>query len=79
VIDVRGKKMASGDFTSSFDLKMARKDVRLMLETAAAGGAKLEILPQIAKRMDALIAQGYGERDVGVLAIDAVGEPVASR
>lgn len=79
VLDVRGKKMANGDFSSTFDLTMARKDVRLMLETAAAGGARLEGLSQIARRMDELIAEGYGNRDVGVLAIDAAGEPVASR
>ena len=33
----RGKKMSEGDFAPSFELVMARKDVRLMLETAERG------------------------------------------
>ncbi|MEO7096176.1 MAG: NAD(P)-binding domain-containing protein, partial [Polyangiales bacterium] len=32
-IDIRGAKMARGDYSPSFELTMARKDVRLMLET----------------------------------------------
>ena len=63
----RGKSMAAGDFTPSFELAMARKDVRLMIETAAA--TPLAVLPGIAARMDALIAEGHGARDVGVIGI----------
>lgn len=70
VFDVRGPKMARGDFTPSFHLTTARKDVRLMLETA--GEHPLAVLPGLAARMDALIAQGHGEADASVLAVDAV-------
>jgi hypothetical protein len=49
---------------------MARKDVRLMLETA--GARPMAVLPGIAARMDALIAAGHGQQDVGVIAMDAV-------
>jgi 3-hydroxyisobutyrate dehydrogenase len=70
-IDIRGKKMASGDFSPTFELTMARKDVRLMLETAQRGGNPLHLLPAIASRMDELIKEGCGERDIGVLAKDA--------
>jgi 3-hydroxyisobutyrate dehydrogenase-like beta-hydroxyacid dehydrogenase len=66
----RGKSMATGDFTPSFELVMARKDVRLMLE--AAGSLPLATLPAVAARMDQLIAAGHGARDSSVLAIDAV-------
>ncbi len=66
----RGGNMAKGNFTPSFELSMARKDVRLMLETA--GDAPLAALPSIASRMDALIAQGHGGDDMAVIAIDAV-------
>jgi 3-hydroxyisobutyrate dehydrogenase-like beta-hydroxyacid dehydrogenase len=69
-IDVRGARMAKGDFRASFEATMARKDVRLMLETA--GDRPLAVLPPIASRMDELIAQGHGGDDLGVLAIDAV-------
>lgn len=66
----RGKSMAAGDFTPSFELSMARKDVRLMLETA--GERPLATLPGIAARMDVLIAKGHGEEDLAALAVDAV-------
>ena len=66
----RGRAMAAGDFTASFELTMARKDVRLMLETA--GDAPLATLPGIAARMDALIAEGRGADDAAVLGAHAV-------
>ena len=34
LIKARGEKMARGDFSASFELTMARKDMRLMLEAA---------------------------------------------
>jgi 3-hydroxyisobutyrate dehydrogenase-like beta-hydroxyacid dehydrogenase len=68
----RGVKMAAGDFAPSFELTMARKDTRLMIETAARGDKKLGVLPAIAAWMDALIARGHGAEDLGVLAVDAV-------
>jgi 3-hydroxyisobutyrate dehydrogenase-like beta-hydroxyacid dehydrogenase len=76
-IDFRGKKMADGDFTSSFDLSMARKDVRLMLETAAAGGVSLHVLPAVAERMDRVIAQGHGGEDLAVIGFDRLPEKSA--
>lgn len=78
-IEIRGKNMANGNFDSAFDLSMARKDVRLILETAAEGGVKLEVLPTIAKRMDELIAQGKGGADVGILAEDSMKTTAAAR
>jgi 3-hydroxyisobutyrate dehydrogenase-like beta-hydroxyacid dehydrogenase len=70
VAKLRGPRMAAGSFDPSFALTMARKDVRLMLETAE--GIPLAILPALAARMDALIQGGHGDQDVGVLAVDAV-------
>ncbi len=70
VVQYRGATMAHGDYAASFELTMARKDVRLMLE--AAGDAGLTVLPAVAARMDALLARGLGAEDLGVLAIDAV-------
>ncbi len=66
----RGANMARGNFTASFELAMARKDVRLMLETC--GARPLAVLPAIAARMDQLIAAGHGAQDASVLGIDAV-------
>ncbi len=69
----RGVNMAKGNFTPSFELNMARKDVRLMLETS--GDRTMVTLPAIAERMDQLIAAGHGAADASVLGIDAVLRP----
>lgn len=63
----RGVAMAKGEFTPSFELAMARKDVGLMLETAE--GAPLAALPAIAARMDELIAAGHGDKDASALGL----------
>ncbi len=65
VISGRGQSMIEGDFAPSFELAMARKDVRLMIETA--GDRRLATLPAIAARMDELIAEGYGADDLAVI------------
>jgi len=49
-----------------FELTMARKDVRLMLETA--GDARLTVLPAVAAAMDAAIAEGRGAEDFAAIA-----------
>lgn len=66
----RGRRMASGSPAKTFELAMARKDLRLMIETA--GGLPLAALPGIAARMDALIAAGYGADGTNVLAKDVL-------
>jgi 3-hydroxyisobutyrate dehydrogenase len=66
----RGGAMAKGNFNLSFELAMARKDVRLMIETC--GDRPLAALPAVAARMDQLIAAGHGDKDTTVLAMDAV-------
>jgi 3-hydroxyisobutyrate dehydrogenase-like beta-hydroxyacid dehydrogenase len=75
-VDARGKIMSEGNFKAAFELTMARKDARLMLETAAAGNVPLHVLPAIAQRFDELIAAGHGADDMGVLAIDSVAPPI---
>jgi 3-hydroxyisobutyrate dehydrogenase-like beta-hydroxyacid dehydrogenase len=69
VLSMRGKVMASGSLEPNFELSMARKDLRLMIETA--GDVPLSALPAIAKRMDALIAKGHGREDLAVLGIES--------
>jgi len=70
IVAGRGVNMAKGNFSPSFELTMARKDVRLMLETA--GDRPMAVLPSVATRMDQLIATGHGAEDCCVLGIDAV-------
>ncbi|MEO8480319.1 MAG: NAD(P)-dependent oxidoreductase [Gemmatimonadota bacterium] len=72
VVAGRGASMARGDFTPSFELTMARKDVGLMLD--AAGDLPMAMLAGLAARMDQLIAEGHGGQDFGVLALDSLRE-----
>jgi 3-hydroxyisobutyrate dehydrogenase len=69
-IKSRGEKMARGDFNATFELTMARKDMRLMLE--AAGDQPMAVLPCIAKRMDEAIGKGHGKDDLGAIAAEVV-------
>lgn len=67
-IPMRGQRMARGETTpASFELSMARKDVRLMTE--AAGGDALLLLPTIARRMDDVIAEGRGSHDLAAIGV----------
>jgi len=70
IIAGRGKNMIAGDYTPNFELEMARKDVRLMLETA--GDAPLAALTGVAARMDQLIAEGHSADDLAVIGKDSV-------
>ncbi len=76
-IELRGKMMADGDFAPRFELTMARKDARLMTETAAAGNKTLHALPAIVARMDSLIAAGHGNDDLAILGIDTAPDAAA--
>jgi 3-hydroxyisobutyrate dehydrogenase-like beta-hydroxyacid dehydrogenase len=64
-IKFRGEKMARADYTATFELTMARKDLRLMIESA--GDQPLVVLPALARRMDEAIAGGYGSEDMGAI------------
>lgn len=70
IISGRGRSMVEGNHAPGFELAMARKDVRLMLETAK--GRPVVTLPGVAARMDALIAEGYGAADLAIIGKDVV-------
>ena len=59
---------------ASWELAMARKDARLMLEEAESAQRPLKVLPSIAARMDELIAAGHAKSDWTVLAKDALDD-----
>jgi 3-hydroxyisobutyrate dehydrogenase-like beta-hydroxyacid dehydrogenase len=65
---MRAAKIASGDLTPSFELTMARKDVRLMIEEAARHGVDLAVMPAVAALMDGAIAAGDGANDSTAMA-----------
>lgn len=72
-IGARMKRILDAKFSEpSWELSMARKDARLMLDEATRAGVPLAVLPSIATRMDAVIAEGHGAHDWTVLAKDAL-------
>ncbi len=78
IFSARGARMAKGEFLpASFELSMAHKDVRLMLESS--GDQALAALPGIMQRMERLLARDLGHLDLGGLAIDATGEPAVGK
>lgn len=73
MIPARLARIRSADYANpSWNLAMARKDVRLMTEAAHAGHVTLEALPGIAKAMDAWIAKGHAADDWTVISTDAL-------
>lgn len=68
----RGGRMAQRDWSVSWTLRMARKDLGLMRE--AIGDRPLAVLDGLQRRMDAMIDDGEGEQDLAILARDAHGE-----
>jgi 3-hydroxyisobutyrate dehydrogenase len=72
-VPARMKRMLEQDYAHpSWTLDMARKDARLMVDAASAGGAALQFLPAIAANMDAWVKQGHGQDDWTVVAKDAL-------
>lgn len=66
----RGGNAGKADFRPTFELSMARKDVQLMIDTA--GPRPVAFLGGLAARMDTLISQGHGAKDLAVLSIDSL-------
>ena len=64
LLPTRAAKVASGPYDEvSFEVAMARKDVRLMIEEAARHGVELAVMPSVAAVQDAAIARGEGALD----------------
>jgi 3-hydroxyisobutyrate dehydrogenase len=64
MLPARAAKIASGPYDQvSFEVAMARKDVRLMVEEAARHGVTLAVMPAVAALQDAAIARGEGALD----------------
>lgn len=64
VLPARAAKIAAGPYEPpSFEVTMARKDVRLMIDEAQANGFPLAVMPAVAALYDAAIARGEGHMD----------------
>lgn len=64
-------RVLRGNFSDpSWELGMARKDARLMLEAADQSGTTLAVLPMIAQLMDSYIARGHQHDDWTIITKD---------
>jgi 3-hydroxyisobutyrate dehydrogenase len=62
-------RILAANFTQpSWELSMARKDARLMLEAASQAELPLAILPAIAGLMDRFLERGHAHDDWTVIA-----------
>lgn len=70
-LGARFKRMIDAAYDEpSWELAMARKDARLVQAEVDQAGVALAMLPAIAARMDAVIAEGHGAADWTVIAKD---------
>jgi 3-hydroxyisobutyrate dehydrogenase len=67
----RLKKISSNTFDQpSWELVMARKDARLMMEQANSTQKTLMVVPAVAKRMDAWLEKEHGKDDWTIISKD---------
>ena len=67
----RLKKITSNTFDQpSWELNMARKDARLMIEQTATKNKQLMVIPGVAKKMDTMLAQGHAKEDWTIISQD---------
>ena len=62
----KGALMLEGEFPVAFALKLARKDMQLALEAAAAAGIELAMAEATERRMARAVELGHGEEDNAV-------------
>lgn len=75
----RAKALLRADFAKpSWELTMARKDARLMMEEAARGEVPLVLIPALAAVMDRFIADGHGQEDWTVIGREALATPLSA-
>jgi 3-hydroxyisobutyrate dehydrogenase len=67
----RLKKITSNTFDQpSWELSMARKDARLMMEQADSTHNNLMVVPAVAKKMDVWLGKGRGRNDWTIISQD---------
>ncbi len=84
ILEVHGQRMLDGAFDPGFRLALHRKDLGIALQTAREAGVPLLATAQVAELLNALIAQGAGDRDHSALVtlyeqLAAVADPAAAR
>jgi 2-hydroxy-3-oxopropionate reductase len=69
VLDVHGQRMLDGNYDPGFKLHLHRKDLAIALQLGREEQSPLFATAQAAELMDALLAQGGGDRDHSALAV----------
>jgi 2-hydroxy-3-oxopropionate reductase len=68
ILDLHGQRMLDGNYDPGFKLRLHRKDLAIALQLGREEHVPLFATAQAAELMDALIAQGSGDRDHSALA-----------
>jgi 2-hydroxy-3-oxopropionate reductase len=68
ILDLHGDRMLEGNYEPGFKLRLHRKDLAIALQLSREEQAPLFATAQAAELMDALLAQGAGDRDHSSLA-----------
>lgn len=69
ILDLHGQRMLDGAFDPGFKVRLHRKDLAIALQLGREVQMPLLATAQVAGLMDALLAQGAGERDHSALAL----------
>jgi 2-hydroxy-3-oxopropionate reductase len=69
ILDLHGQRMVDGAFAPGFKLRLHRKDLAIVLDLGRQEHVPLLATGQAAELMDALLAQGGGDRDHSSLAL----------
>lgn len=67
VLEIHGQRIISRDFQPGFKARLHRKDLRIVLETAAQLDIALPQSALVAQHLNALVGQGFGEEDSSAL------------
>jgi len=68
ILDLHGQRMLDGAYEPGFKLRLHRKDLAIALQLGREEQVPLFATAQAAQLMDALLAQGAGDRDHSALA-----------
>lgn len=67
VLEVHGKRMLDRSFQPGFKARLHRKDLRIVMETAAQVNVSLQQAGLVAQHLNALMGRGLGEEDSSAL------------
>lgn len=79
IMDTKGRKMVEGDFRTQARLSQHLKDIRLILESAAAAGQSLPLTEVHRRLLEIAEAAGYGDADNSAVIRAFDGAAVQSR